>query len=181
MVNKTRKRIDAIHSRIEKIALKGITNQREYFVLVDDLSYNGDYDKLLQCLYIYYNIDINELNTLHDLKTKTWKIIVSYTAPVLSKKLKKLYDTKGVYQVGYNFYKNDNTLLGEIIEDTIITEESKYYIKNREFSKLTGTYVTYLNVIKNGITTLINDTNPNISEDNNLYNRYVKAINLLLT
>lgn len=192
MVNKTRKKIDSIYSRIDKLALKGITHQNEYYVLVDDLSYNGNYDYLLQCLYIYYNIDIRKIDSIQDIKTKTWKPIIAKTVPNLNKKIKKMYDTKGVYQTAINIYRDDNVFLGQIVEEVINTDEAKYYLKNREFAKFTRTRVTYLHVTPvppgfdhisptASVTTIINDNNLDISEDNNLYNRYVKAINLLLS
>lgn len=191
MINKKRKIIDNIYSRIDKLALKGITHQNDYFVLVDDLSYGGDYDNLLQCLYIYYNIDIKQIDSIQDIKNKTWKFIIAKTVPTLNKKIKKMYDTKGVYQTSFDIYKDDNTFIGQIVEEIINTDEAKYYLKNREFAKITRTRVTYLHVTPlpvgydfisptASVTTIIKDNNLDISEDNNLYNRYVKAINLLL-
>jgi hypothetical protein len=181
MINRTRKRIDTIYSRIDKIALKGKDNLLEYTKLIDELVSDNDYDNLLQCLYIYYKIE--NLETIQDIKRKTWKDILLNTNSNMSKRIKKLYDTKLVYQTGFDIYTNNNILLGQIIEDSTYTDETKYLIKNREYARITKTRKNFLEVKKVGITqsVYITDDNLNLSEDNNLYNRYVKAVNLLLS
>lgn len=286
----SRKQIDSIFRKIDKIALKGKDSFLEYYTLVDDLSKSGDYDNLLQCLYVNYEIDIDKLPTVDSVKKNTWKKILLMTQSLMSKRIKKLYDSKQVYQTGYDIWSSDpnfisidlsnpltatysaatasagititrsnNTLnlnitnnniyditlykttwkdgqpsnlnkfqvitgitqstykleipttqdtewmistkerpnykvlnyslsvstnkyLGKIIEDGIYTDETKYYIKNREYARITKTRKTFLEVIKVGATqsVFITDDNLKLSEDNNLYNRYVKAVNLLL-
>lgn len=287
----SRKQIDNIFKKIDKIALKGKDSFLEYYTLVDDLSKGGDYDNLLQCLYIYYEIDIDKLPTVDSIKKKTWSKILLMTQSLMSKRIKKLYDSKQVYQTGYDIWSSDpsfisidlsspltatystatasagititrssnvlnvnitnsniyditlykttwedgqptdlnkfqtitgitqstykleipttqdtewlistkerpnykvlnyqlsvstNKYLGQIIEDGIYTDETKYYIKNREYARITKTRKTFLEVIKVGATqsVYITDDNLKLSEDNNLYNRYVKAVNLLLS
>lgn len=286
----SRKQIDSIFRKIDKIALKGKDSFLEYYTLVDDLSKSGDYDNLLQCLYTHYEIDINKLPSVDSVKKNTWNKILLMTQSLMSKRIKKLYDSKQVYQTGYDIWSSDpnfisidlsnpltatysaatasagititrsnNTLnlniinnniyditlyktnwtdgqpsdlnkfqvitgitqstykleipttqdtewliytkerpnykvlnyslsvstnkyLGQIIEDGIYTDETKYYIKNREYARITKTRKTFLEVIKVGATqsVFITDDNLKLSEDNNLYNRYVKAVNLLL-
>lgn len=286
----SRKQIDSIFRKIDKIALKGKDSFLEYYTLVDDLSKSGDYDNLLQCLYTHYEIDINKLPTIDSVKKNTWNKILLMTQSLMSKRIKKLYDSKQVYQTGYDIWsfdpnfisidlsnpltatysaatasagititRSNNTLnlnitnnniyditlykttwtdgqpsdlnkfqvitgitqstykleipttqdtewmistkerpnykvlnyslsvstnkyLGQIIEDGIYTDETKYYIKNREYARITKTRKTFLEVIKVGATqsVFITDDNLKLSEDNNLYNRYVKAVNLLL-
>lgn len=286
----SRKQIDSIFRKIDKIALKGKDSFLEYYTLVDDLSKSGDYDNLLQCLYTHYEIDINKLPTVDSVKKNTWNKILLMTQSLMSKRIKKLYDSKQVYQTGYDIWSSDpnfisidlsnpltatysaatasagititrsnNTLnlnitnnniyditlykttwtdgqpsdlnkfqvitgitqstykleipttqdtewlistkerpnykvlnysllvstnkyLGKIIEDGIYTDETKYYIKNREYARITKTRKTFLEVIKVGATqsVFITDDNLKLSEDNNLYNRYIKAVNLLL-
>lgn len=286
----SRKQIDSIFRKIDKIALKGKDSFLEYYTLVDDLSKSGDYDNLLQCLYTHYEIDINKLPTVDSVKKNTWNKILLMTQSLMSKRIKKLYDSKQVYQTGYDIWSSDpnfisidlsnpltatysaatasvgititrsnkilnlnitnnniyditlyktswtngqpsdlnkfqvitgitqstykleipttqdtewlistkerpnykvlnyslslstNKYLGQIIEDGIYTDETKYYIKNREYARITKTRKTFLEVIKVGATqsVFITDDNLKLSEDNNLYNRYVKAVNLLL-
>jgi len=285
------KNIINILKKIDKIALKGKDSFLEYYTLVDDLSKSGDYDNLLQCLYTHYEIDINKLPTIDSVKKNTWNKILLMTQSLMSKRIKNLYDSKQVYQTGYDIWSSDpnfisidlsnpltatysaatasagititrsnNTLnlnitnnniyditlyktnwtdgqpsdlnkfqvitgitqstykleipttqdtewlistkerpnykvlnyslsvstnkyLGQIIEDGIYTDETKYYIKNREYARITKTRKTFLEVKKVGATqsVFITDDNLKLSEDNNLYNRYVKAVNILLS
>ena len=273
----SRKQIDSIFRKIDKIALKGKDSFLEYYTLVDDLSKSGDYDNLLQCLYTHYEIDINKLPTVDSVKKNTWNKILLMTQSLMSKRIKKLYDSKQVYQTGYDIWSSDpnfisidlsnpltatysaatasagititrsnNTLnlniinnniyditlyktnwtdgqpsdlnkfqvitgitqstykleipttqdtewlistkerpnykvlnysllvstnkyLGQIIEDGIYTDETKYYIKNREYARITKTRKTFLEVIKVGATqsVFITDDNLKLSEDNN--------------
>ena len=287
----SRKQIDSIFRKIDKIALKGKDFFLEYYTLIDDLSKSGDYDNLLQCLYIHYEIDIDKLPTVDSVKKNTWNKILLMTQSLMSKRIKKLYDSKQVYQTGYDIWSSDpnfisihlsnpltatysvatasagititrdnkvlnlnitnnhiyditlykttwkdgqpsnlnkfqvitgitqstykleipttqdtewmistkerpnykvlnyslsvstNKYLGKIIEDGIYTDETKYYIKNREYARITKTRKTFLEVKKVGASqsVFITDDNLKLSEDNNLYNRYVKAVNILLS
>lgn len=314
----TKKAIDSIHTRLDKIALKGKDNYLEYSNYFKELSANGNYDNLLQCLYVYYLVDIEKpIISINNFRKDTWKSILFKTDSSLNKKIKKLYDNKKVYQTGFDIWSSDpnsltivlsnplsttfsttnlskgisfnhvntatqsyinmnilndriykldiqkaiwgtssvtntylpsqiNTLqnligatqsggflqyssyktemaldhsaqflittherarydelgnktgeyrilnyklelskdnyLGQIIEEGIYTDESKYLLKNREYARITKTRKTFLEVIKVGSNPVIIDQDDlRLSEDNNLYNRYAIAINLLLS
>lgn len=292
-MNSNKKRIDKIYSQIDKIALKGKDNFLEYYQYVDDSVSKSDYDNLLQSLYYHYSIDIEKLHTVEDVKKKTWKQIRLLTNLTLSKKIKKLYDSKKVYQTAFDIWSDDpnfiiinlsNTLsttysvvgtssrisitrsssninlnvlndkvydisiskatwsgtpsipsnieifqeitgitqstykleipisydtqwliktkerttlkelnynlslstnkyLGSIVEVDELNEETKYYIKNRQFSRIMKTRRNILEVNKIGATQsfIINDYNFGISDDENIYNKYVTAINFLIS
>jgi hypothetical protein len=310
----TKKAIDSIHSKLDKIALKGKDNYLEYSNYFKDLSSNGNYDNLLQCLYIYYSVDIEKpIININTFRKNTWKDVLFKTDSNINKKIKKLYDGKKVYQTGFDIWSSDPKLLtivlsnplsttfsttglsngisfnnvntatqsyinmnilndriykldiqksiwgtasslssniinlqsligstqsggflqyssykteiaidhsaqflvttyerakydelgdktgqyrilnykleltkdnylGQIIEEGIYTDESKYLLKNREYARITKTRKTFLEVIKVGSNPVIVDQDDlRLSEDNNLYNRYVIAINLLLS
>lgn len=290
----TTKKIDSIHSRLDKIALVGKDNYLEYSNYFNDLSKNGDYDNLLQCLYIHYDINIDDIENYNTFKKGVWKSILFKTDSNINKRTKKLYDAKLVYQTGFDIYSYDtnfsaitlsnplsttysstnlskgisvtysnntinlgitnsniydivlskatwatasniptniksfqsiigltsslykleiptthdtqwlittyerpsykvlnyklninttNRYLGQIIEQGIYTDEYKYLIKNREYARITKTRKTFLEVKKYGATQsiIIDQDDLKISEDNNLYNRYVIAVNLLLS
>lgn len=188
MVN-DRNRIKVIFSQIDRLASKSVVNLLEYQKYVDLLSTTGDYDNLLQCLYFFYDINIDRVITIEDIKTKTWDKIMFKTDNNFIKKLKKLYDDNYIYQTGYDIYTSkvpvgstfSSIYLGQIIEKGVYDDETKYYIKNREYARLTGTRITFLKVIKDGIETSIDINEIKLSEERNLYNRYVVAINLLLS
>jgi hypothetical protein len=73
--------------------------------------------------------------------------------------------------------KNNN--LGQIKEIDDYSPDSKYYLQNQQYASLIGEKFTYLEVYKNGSITTISDINPNISEQQNLLNRYSTAIDIL--
>lgn len=290
-MNSDRKKINKIYSQIDKIALKGKDNYLEYCQYIDDSIEKSDYDNLLQCLYYNYYIDIEKLITVDDVKKKTWNQIRILTNLTLPKKIKKLYDSKNVYQTSFDIWSQDpkyfiielsnplsvtyssasastgidvtrnnstlnidilnpkiyeiviskatwsgtpsipsniekyqeirgitqssyeleiptsfdtqwlintkerapfrelnyqfnlstNKYLGQIIEIDDYNDETKYYIKNRQFSRITKTRRNYLEVNKIGATqsVILEDYDYSISDDENMYRKYVTAVNLL--
>jgi hypothetical protein len=106
-MNSTKKRIDSIHSRLDKIALKGKDNYLEYSNYFNDLSKTGDYDNLLQCLYIHYSVKVDEIKSYESFKKGAWKEILFKTDANINKRTKKLYDKKQVYQTGFDIYSSD--------------------------------------------------------------------------
>jgi hypothetical protein len=288
-MNPNKKKIDKIYSQIDKIASVGKDNFIEYSQYIDDSITKSDYDNLLQCLYLHYNIDIEKLHTVDDVKKKTWTQIRLLTNLSLTKKIKKLYDSKKVYQTSFDVYSEDpnfvglnlssplsvtyshatassginitrfnktlninitnnkiyeitiskaiwsdtskpsnieqfqkiiatassytleipttfdsqwliNTKqkppfkelnysfkltthkhLGQIVEIDDYNEETKYYIKNRQFSRIMKTRRNFLEVSKVGATqsVILNEYDYSISDDDNMYKKYVTAINLL--
>lgn len=187
-MNLERKRIDKIFTQINKIGTKGKDSAIEYYKYIDDMVTRGDYDNLLQCLYYYYDIDTQKFNTVEEIKRKTWKEVVFRSKSAFDTKLKKLYDAKAIYQTSFSIYKNDNTFLGELKEVYTYTDETKYYVKNKQFAKVTGTRKSFIEVTKVSSdgniyatsSVVITENNPALPEEQNLYNRYVLALNILL-
>ncbi len=179
------KKINKIYNQIDKLATKGKEYVYEYYKLIDDIISKGNYSYLEVVFFYFYNIDINdeEFLSVDDVKKKTWNTVLFYTNSSLAKKIKKVYDDKSVYQVGFDIFKEiDNTKLGQIVEVDQFSPDSKYYIQNKDFARLMGTRVTYLEVTKTGATSsvIIDTTDVKLSEENNLVNRYKNAINYLL-
>jgi hypothetical protein len=175
--------IAKIYLQIDRIAIKGNTNYLEYYKYIDDCILNGNYDNLLQCLFLYYEVDLRKIEVANDLK-KYWDTILSFTLNSFDKKLKKLYTNKKVYQLGQKIYDDSDDsgkLYGEIIELEVYTPEQKYYLKNKEYAKITKTITTNLVVNRIDGEVLILDTNDSTSYDANLYNKYAQAITFLLS
>jgi hypothetical protein len=281
------KSIKNIFIRINKIASKGSNNVIEYYKYVDDLVLRHDYGDLLRCLKHYYDFDFYNM-TVNEVKSKSWKEILFLTKSIFSQKLKKLYESKRVYQTSFDIFSYDRLdttialsgplsstykstsfvqsisfkkendaisvyitnpditiirissatwnseiptnisllqtievnnskmvteipiskssqylitteehpynllnyeldlkidgFLGQIKEIYTYADEYKYLLKNKEYARLTKTRKSFLEVLKKEqlIPVLIDDDTLSLSEDNNLYNRYVKAINFLL-
>jgi hypothetical protein len=72
-----------------------------------------------------------------------------------------------------------NDFLGEIKERVEYSDESKYLSKNAEFARIIGARVTYLDVVRGTYSTVVDYTNPNWTEEQNLIQRYKLAIEFL--
>jgi hypothetical protein len=85
----------------------------------------------------------------------------------------------------YLNYKVDITkdsLLGQIKEiESHIQENVNYLLKNKQYARLVGEVLYYLEVHKNGTTTIIDYDNPSFSYDQNLLKRYELALDVLLS
>lgn len=81
-------------------------------------------------------------------------------------------------------YKVDivrDSLLGQIYENEIYTQDAKYLIQNKQYASLIGARKTYLEVYKVGGTQsyIIATDNASLSEQQNLLNRYKLAASIL--
>jgi hypothetical protein len=87
------------------------------------------------------------------------------------------------YELNYKVQIERSYLLGSIVEIDKLSPDSKYYLQNKQFAKIIGTKVTYLEVTKQGATSsiIVDNSTPNASEDANLLNRYKIAIDYLLS
>jgi hypothetical protein len=151
-MNPDRKKINKIYSQIDKIALKGKDNYLEYCQYIDDSIEKFDYDNLLQCLYYNYYIDIEKLITVDDVKNKTWNQIRILTNLTLAKKIKKLYDSKKVYQTSFDMWSQDPKYF-------VINLSSPLSVTYSSASASAGINITRSNAILN-----INILNPKIYE-----------------
>jgi len=293
-----KKKIEKIYSQIDKLATKGKDQIYEYHKLIDDLISKGDYNYLELTLFYNYKIDIKDYSSISDVKNITWEEILFQTNTSVSKKIKKVLDTKGVYQMGFDIYSdninninitvsyplsstysntsstqsvsltrngdniyvstNDNNVynidvyysqwennvpitntikilqnisatqsgnqykteipttqggtylirtqmrsqssityrelkykvqidrsykLGSILEIDQFSEDYNYYFQNKQFSKLIGARVTYLEVTKLGATSsiVVNIGSPQSKEEVNLVERYKAAVDYLLS
>lgn len=195
-----KKKIEKIYSQIDKLAVKGKEYIYEFYKLIDDLITKGDYNYLELTLFYKYNISI--LNkTISEIREKTWSEILYQTNNSSIKNIKKILDTNGLYQMSYDIFKDSNSeKIGKIIEIEQYSENSKYYYQNRQFAKIIGSKVTYLQVIKEGVSScvIVGDknicidpelknynwiqytNNGKLSEDLNLINRYKIAVDYLI-
>lgn len=183
-----RKLIEKIHNKIDLLAKRGKDHVFEYYNYIDELVNKGQYGYLEQVMSIYYNINIADMIDVNEVKRKTWKPILFSTTSTFSTKLKKMYDSKNVYQIGLNIYEThpgtfSSTLIGQIHEFDVLPDDPKYLSKNSELVKLMGHKMTYLNAVKNhpGASYYpITGNNPNLSSDQNLLLRYAAAVDYLL-
>lgn len=107
MSSEIRKKLDRIHTKIEKLAVYGKEKTQDYYLLIEDFINKGDYANFELCLYYNYGIDVSEMQTVDDVKKKTWPEILLQTQLPFLKKLSKLYKSKNVYQQSFDIYSID--------------------------------------------------------------------------
>lgn len=177
------KKLTKIYKRIDKVASKGKDNKQEYFNLIDELLNRGDYVSFVETLLTFYEIDVSNYQTINRYKEESWKSICEKTESNFLKKLSSLYKSKGIYQISFNIYReSDNKLLGKIVEEDLLGEEANYYLKNKQYARLIGERKTYLRVSKENSEAILIDTDDlQVTEENNLFNRYKTAVEYLLS
>lgn len=144
----TKKAIDSIHKRLDKIALKGKDNYLEYSNYFKELSANGNYDNLLQCLYIYYLVDIEKpIRNINNFRKDTWKSVLFKTDSSINKRIKKLYDSKKVYQTGFDIWSSDPNSLTVVLSNPMSTTFSSTNLsKGISFSHVNTATQSYINM-----------------------------------
>lgn len=190
-----RQLISLIAKKLDAIAKKGKDNIFEFYKYIDELISKSQYSYFESALFDHYGIDISNKNIL-SVRQKVWKDILFQTNSVFSVNLKKLYDRRGVYQVGSNIYttseSSQSILLGQINEFDEFIQDSKFLYENPDFIQLMGlkkTYLTITKVIKtaypstprpNEVST-IRTENTSLSSSQNLLIRYSLALDILLS
>jgi len=112
-----RKECIKIYKKINYISQKGLDGSFDYYVYIDELIDNGQYAMLEDVMTTKYNIDIQNFKSIYDLKHKTFDKIRISTTSLFQDNLKKIFDNKNVYSIGFHFYdKTNNHYLGDIKE-----------------------------------------------------------------
>jgi hypothetical protein len=124
-----RSEYNKIYNKINNIAKKGKDAIFDYYIFIDEIIDNGQYAILQDVLVTKYNIVAKNFKSIQDLKHKTFSTIRSYTNSSNQVELKKLFDSKNVYSIGYHFFnKTNNKFLGDIKE----VEESEDWIAYKD-------------------------------------------------
>ena len=144
----TRKAIDSIYKKLDKIALKGKDNYLEYSNYFKELSTNGNYDNLLQCLYIYYLVDIDKpIININNFRKDAWKSVLFKTDSSINKRIKKLYDSKKLYQTGFDIWSSDPNSLTLVLSNPLSTTFSTTNLsKGISFNHVNTATQSYINI-----------------------------------
>jgi hypothetical protein len=100
-----------LNLRIEKITLKGKDNYLDFSKLIDEMVEKGEWSLFEQCVYYYYGISLQNIQSIDSVKKSTWREICFQTNGSFLIKLKKIYDNNDVYQIGYDIYSNKKDFL----------------------------------------------------------------------
>lgn len=173
--------ITRIYRKIDRISLGGMKNISDYRILIDELVNSGDFQNLLTCLSMYYDINTRELTTVNDIKRNTYSTILYKTKSNLNRHLSKIYKVEGVYQIGLEIYREiDQELIGSIIEVDYSNTEYEYLWKNQEYSNIMKTKKNYLVAVPIfGDPKLFDYENDEKLEDENYLFRFTQAIQFL--
>jgi hypothetical protein len=144
-----KKKIEKIYSQIDKLATKGKEYIYEYHKLIDDLIIKGDYNYFEQTLYYKYNIEVADYSSVIDIKNKSWAPILFQTNVPMSKKIKKIFDKKGVYQMVFDIYNDSINNLNISVSSPL----------SSTYSTTSSTQVVSLTRNGNNIYVDTNDTN----------------------
>lgn len=106
-MNEIKRKTEKQFNRIDKLAKKGKDQVYEYYKLIDEFVSNGEYGYFEQTLFYYYKIDIVDYKGVDVVKRKTWPEILFQTNSSFQTKLKKMYDSKKVYQTSFDIYSQD--------------------------------------------------------------------------
>lgn len=149
-MNQDKKKIEKIFNKIDKLATKGKDQIQEYYKLIDELIDKGEYSYLEQCLSRFYEIEASSFSNVVDIKTKTWNDILFLTNTSFSKKLKKLYDSKNVYQISFDIHSDSASILGLTVSLPLSITYSTTSSTQSVIPSKNGNYV-YLNTNDEGV------------------------------
>ncbi len=100
----SKRRINKVFKKLDALARAGTGSELSYYSYVDEMLANSMYPDLVLCLEVKYGLDPLSYPSLGEMKRETWGAMLEMTKDILSWRLKKLYDSKDVYQIGTSFY-----------------------------------------------------------------------------
>jgi hypothetical protein len=115
------RKLKKIVLNIERLALKGKENYIEFSKYVDSLVARGDYSPLIEVLYTWYSFDGTLSRNVDELKKLSWKEILFQTQAPFLQKLKKIYDSKKVFQNSFDIYSNNLDNVNISVSDALST------------------------------------------------------------
>lgn len=109
--------ITKILNKIDTISRKGKTAVYQYYNYISELIDNQQYYLFQDVLMKYYDIDIRLYKSVEEMRRLTFPKIREKTQQSFQKQLKKLFDSKNVYPIGFHFFDKTNShYLGDIME-----------------------------------------------------------------
>jgi hypothetical protein len=184
-----RRKINKIYKKIDSLSSKGKDNILEYYKYINELIEKGDYSSFEEVINLYYGVDISIFQTVDDFRDIVWDEICLQTKLPILVRISNLYKSNGLYQQSTYIFKqedyeidSDGRILpiGQIIESEKNTNDFDFLVKNKMYARLIGERITFLEVIKNDLSIIIDDYDFNLNPDQNQFNQYKMAIDYLL-
>jgi len=187
-----RRKLKKIYNKLENIASLGSDNILEFYKYIEEIIEKGDYGVFSEVINLYYDIDLSRFNDVKSFRDIVWGRICIKTSPKLSTRIQNLYKKNGLYQQSNSIYRESDSVsnsneaispIGQINEYEIYSDDVNYLIKNKMYSNLIGERIIELEIIKNGITYKLPNTDiewdNTLSYDNNVFKLYTNAIKIL--
>ena len=181
-----------IYNKLENIASLGSDNILEFYKYIEEIIEKGDYGVFSEVINLYYDIDLSRFNDVKSFRDIVWERICIKTSPKLSTRIQNLYKKNGLYQQSNSIYRESDSVsnsneaispIGQINEYEIYSDDVNYLIKNKMYSNLIGERIIELEIIKNGITYKLPNTDiewdNTLSYNNNVFKLYTNAIKIL--
>jgi hypothetical protein len=134
---------------------------------------------------VWANNQPGDLEFTQNIRVGTSSSIYQTNIPVShgAQYLIKTEERSSYQEKNYKFVVDKSTLLGQIYERETFTEDTKYLMQNKLYAKVIGSATFYLEVQKIGATSslIISQSNPSLSDVQNLINNYTTAIDYLLS
>ena len=134
---------------------------------------------------VWTNNQPGDLEFTQNIRVGTSSSIYQTNIPVShgAQYLIKTEERSSYQEKNYKFVVDKSTLLGQIYERETFTEDTKYLMQNKLYAKVIGSATFYLEVQKIGATSslIISQSNPSLSDVQNLINNYTTAIDYLLS
>jgi hypothetical protein len=151
--DETRKKVNKIYGQIKKVAIKGKDYSLEYHRLIDQIVEKGDYAYLEMCLSDFYDIEVAKYGSVYNVKSKTWKLVLEQTDSSLISKLRSLYKTNKIYQVGQEIRSESASYVDMewagpyLAEDVTIKRNSSTSVTRTKYSPQSAT-MSQLEIVK---------------------------------
>ena len=139
-----------LNLRIERITLKGRDNYLDFSKLIDEMVEKGEWSLFEQCVYYYYGISLQNIQSIDSVKKSTWREICFQTNTSFLVKLKRLYDNNDVYQIGNDIYSNNKDFLQLDLSNPLsVTYSATNYSSSFDISRVGD--VIYMNLIEKNV------------------------------
>jgi hypothetical protein len=184
-----KRKINKIYKKLDSLSSKGKDNILEYYKYINEIIEKKDYSVFEEVINLYYGIDLSKYSNVIEFRDKLWNEICLQTRLPILVRISKLYNSNGIYQQSTYIFKQENyeidsdgriLPIGQIIESERNTNDFNYLLKNKMYARLIGERITFLEVIKNDVSIIIDDYDFNLNHDQNQFNQYKMAIDYLL-
>lgn len=167
-----RREVEKMYNKINKLAQKGPDYVFEYYNLIDEIINNRQYFILQDVMITKYEIQMRNFLSITEFKEFSFKEIRKGLNDVSLESVKKIFDQKSAYLVGYHVYDSvTNHYLGDIHENQTVTR--------LEYTNPRLQNITVQLQAERGIPASINSAIPQF-ENNPLISRHYGLNDLLL-